>query len=148
MAGEEKKQLLSKKTLENVARIETKIAKTLIKFANKYSLSLKDDLFIRIIGRDEDYPAYCVYNKGVKLADVGIGEVIELNVMEQFVVSEESIQETIYRSMDKILLGFDKETKMSQLEIYIFTKQDSGKPLFYLYKDGKPHKQIKSSQIL
>lgn len=144
----EKKQLISRATFDKVRKVEEKIAKALIKFSAEYNCSLNDELYIRIIGRDNDLPVYAVYNKNIKLADVEIGEIISLNALESMVISEESIQENIYRNMDKILIGFEKEAKLSELEIYIFTKTENGKPLFYLYRNGKPHKQIRSYQII
>jgi len=142
------KQLILPKTIENIKRIECKISNALLKFAAKYNLSLTEELYIRIIGRDDEYPAYAVYKQGEKIADLNIGNIIELNMLEKAFVSEESVEESIYRSLDKFLLGFEKEAKLSQLQIFIFTKTNDAKPLFYLYKDGKAHKQIQLYQIL
>jgi hypothetical protein len=143
----EKKQLISHKTLKKVKQVEDKISKALQKFSSEFDCSL-NNLYIRIIGCDDDYPAYAVYKDNVKLADVEIGDVIGLSTIEQFVVNEDEIQETIYRSLEKILIGFDDETKLSNLYVVVYKKSDVARPQFYLYKNNKPHKPIKSHQII
>lgn len=145
--NEEKKQLISKKTLSKVKQVEDKILKALENFSVEFECSLSN-LYIRIIGRDDDYPAYAVYKDNVKLADVGISDVIGLNTIEKMLVNEDEVQESIYRSLQKILIGFEKETKLSQLYVVVYKKPESSRPLFFLYKDNKPHQQIKSHNII
>jgi len=138
--------LLRKATLDNVVKIEEKISKALVKFSEQYECSL-NELYIRIVGNDNDFPTYSVYKNAEKLADVELSEVVMLNQLEQLVVSKESVRESIYRNLDKFLIGF-KETKLSELQIIICTKTEDLKPLFFLYKGSQQHKQIKSHQII
>ncbi len=144
----EKKQLISKKTLDLVRKVEEKIAKTLVRFSKELNCSLTEELFIKIIGRENDYPSFSVNIKSNPVKVISLSELISLNSIESIVVDINSVEENIYRNLEKILIGFDKDTKLSQLEVWIYTKWESGKPLFYLYKDGKPHKAIKSYQII
>jgi hypothetical protein len=144
----EKKQLISASTLKNVKTVEDKIAKALLRLAAELNCSLTEDLYVRIVGREDDYPAYVVYNKNIKIKEIVLGELIELNFLEKQFVSEQSIEENIYRSLRKILIGFDSETKLSDLEVWIYSRTENGKPLFYLYKKGKDHKLIRSYEII
>ena len=146
--AEQQKQLISADTLKKVKTIEDKIAKTLLCLSAELKCSLTEDLYVRIIGRDDDYPIYRVYNKSQMIREIPLNELIVLNMLERAFVSEQSVEESIYRSLRKILIGFDSETKLSDLVVWIYTKSENGKPLFYLYKNDKPHKPIKSFEII
>lgn len=147
MEANEKKTLISKKTLLKAKQVEDKIYKSLKRIATETECSL-GDLYIRIIGRDDDFPAFAVYEKNNKLADVGVFDIITLNPLEMLAVNEEDILENIYRNLTKILLGSDQPKKLSDLQVWIYTREDITKPLFYLYKKEKPHEHIKSYQII
>jgi hypothetical protein len=142
------KNVISPETLEKVKKIEEKISKALIRFADEFNCPVTE-VYIRILGNDEGYPTYSVIDiNGTKLKDATLGEIIPLSTFERILISEEKINESVFLSLDKINIGFEGGSLLSQLEVLIYTRTQEAKPLFYLYKDTKPHKQIQSYQII
>jgi hypothetical protein len=148
METQEKKELISKETLKNVATIEKKITESFVRFATKYNCSL-NELSVRIVGRENELQGYALYkNMKEKLAIITCGEFIKLSRIEKKFgnIDEDKINETIYRSLSKILLGADDPVKINNIVIIISMEND--KPKFVLYKNNNFHKHIESWSIL